>query len=59
MIPCNPADTPYCITQALINSVTGNIDNGLVFCGENAHRIKEIVPVQKLMDSLEKEILEA
>lgn len=59
MIPCNPADTPYCITQALINSVTGNIDNGLVFCGENAHRIKEIVPVQKLMDSLEKEVLEA
>lgn len=59
MIPCNPVDTPYCITQALINSVTGNIDNGLVFCGENAHRIKEIVPVQKLMDSLEKEILEA
>lgn len=59
MIPCNPANTPYCITQALINSVTGNIDNGLVFCGENAHRIKEIVPVQKLMDSLEKEVLEA
>ncbi len=59
MIPCNPADTPYCITQALINSVTGNIDNGLVFCGENTHRIKEIVPVQKLMDSLEKEVLEA
>ncbi|MGL5415239.1 MAG: NAD(P)H-dependent flavin oxidoreductase [Clostridium sp.] len=59
LIPCNPKDTPYCITQALINSVTGDLDNGLIFCGENAHRIKEIVPVQTLMDTLEKEILEA
>lgn len=59
MIPCNPADTPYCITQALINSVTGDMKNGLVFCGENAHKIKEIIPVQKLMDTLEKELLDA
>ena len=59
LTPCDPKTTPYCITKALINSVNGDIDNGLVFCGENVHRIKEIVPVQKLMDSLEKEVLEA
>lgn len=59
LTPCDPKTTPYCITKALINSVNGDIDNGLIFCGENVHRIKEIVPVQKLMDSLEKEVLEA
>lgn len=58
LTPCDPKTTPYCITKALINSVNGDIDNGLIFCGENVHRIKEIVPVQKLMDSLEKEVLE-
>lgn len=59
LTPCDPKTTPYCITKALINSVNGDIDNGLIFCGENVHRIKEIVPVQKLMDSLQKEVLEA
>ena len=59
LTPCDPKTTPYCITKALINSVNGDIDNGLVFCGENVHRIKEIIPVQRLMDSLEKEVLEA
>ena len=32
---CNPSKTPYCITKALINSVSGDIHNGLIFCGEN------------------------
>lgn len=59
MIPCNPADTPYCISQALIDSVEGRANDGLVFCGENAYRLNKIIPVQELMDTLEKEILEA
>ncbi|SHI75421.1 NAD(P)H-dependent flavin oxidoreductase YrpB, nitropropane dioxygenase family [Clostridium intestinale DSM 6191] len=59
LTPCNPATTPYCITEALINSVKGDVDNGLVFCGENAYRLDKIVKVQELMDSLEAEILEA
>lgn len=52
LLPCNPATTPYCITQALINAVKGDIENALVFCGENAHRIKEIVPVKQLIQDL-------
>ena len=28
---CNPKDTPYCITKALINAVEGNIKEGLIF----------------------------
>jgi nitronate monooxygenase len=56
---CNPQTTPYCITKALINAVTGNIDEGLLFCGENAHRVDKIVTVPELMNELEREILEA
>lgn len=49
---CDIKNTPYCITKALINSVKGNIENGLVFCGSNVHKIKEIVPVHNLMQEL-------
>lgn len=46
---CDVRTTPYCITNALINSVKGDISKGLVFCGSNAYRAKEIVPVHDLM----------
>ncbi|MDT8718077.1 nitronate monooxygenase [Clostridium sp. 19966] len=59
LTPCNPADTPYCITKALINAVNGEIDNGLVFCGENAYKCDKIVKVKDLMDELRREIEEA
>src|SRR5690606_38002051 len=37
---CNPMDTPYCITEALIQSAQGNVDEGIVFVGESAAYIK-------------------
>ena len=46
---CNPAVTPYCISQALINAAIGKVDEGLIFCGANVHRIKEIVSVESIM----------
>lgn len=49
---CNVANTPYCITKALINAVKGNIDNSLIFCGSNVDRVKEIVSVHNLMKEL-------
>ena len=49
---CNPAQVPYCITKALINAVKGDVDNGLVFCGANVDRIKEMTTVEKLMKEL-------
>lgn len=49
---CDVKSTPYCITRALINSVKGNIENGLIFCGSNIHRAKEIVSVHDLMKEL-------
>lgn len=56
LIPCNPSNTPYCITEALINAVKGDLDNGLIFCGENVSKIKEITTVKNLMVELENEI---
>ena len=49
---CNIRTTPYCITKALVNSVKGNIDNGLIFCGSNVYRANKIVSVHNLMQEL-------
>ncbi len=49
---CNPKIAPYCISQALINAVKGNVDEGLIFVGSNAYRIDHIVSVKKLMQEL-------
>lgn len=50
--PCNPKNTPYCISKALINAVKGDIDNGLLFTGSNAYKIDKIVTVKELLDEL-------
>jgi len=50
--PCNPPTTPYCITEALINSVSGDVDHGLVFTGANGYRIDKIVHVSALIEEL-------
>jgi NAD(P)H-dependent flavin oxidoreductase YrpB (nitropropane dioxygenase family) len=49
---CNPKDTPYCITKALINAVEGNLKDGLIFCGENVHRLKEMTTVKAIFEEL-------
>lgn len=54
--PCNPATTPYCISQALINSASGHVDQGLIFIGKNGYRIDEIVSVKELIEELGKDI---
>lgn len=56
--PCDPATTPYCISDALIASVEGDVENGLVFVGTNAYRMKEIVTVKELMKELVNEAAE-
>ena len=52
LTPCTPQDTPYCISQALIQAAKGNIGSGLVFVGSNAWRVNEITTVEKLMNTL-------
>ncbi|MGN0495690.1 MAG: NAD(P)H-dependent flavin oxidoreductase [Lachnospiraceae bacterium] len=49
---CNPAEIPYCITDALIRAVEGDTENGLIFCGANVGRITEISTVAKIMNEL-------
>lgn len=52
---CNPKTTPYCISQALIASVQGDIEDGLIFAGSNAYRSSEIVTVNDLITELTNE----
>ncbi len=46
---CQPEETPYCITDALVNAVKGDLDNGLIFCGENAWRAEKMETVHDIM----------
>lgn len=49
---CNPKETPYCITKALINAVEGNLKEGLIFCGENVHRLTKMTTVKEIFEEL-------
>lgn len=53
---CNPAETPYCITHALIEAVKGNWEEGLFFCGSNVGRIDRMMHVAELLDELTSEL---
>ncbi|MCI8384088.1 MAG: nitronate monooxygenase [Clostridia bacterium] len=49
---CDVAHTPYCITNALINAVKGNLEKGLLFCGSNVAKVKEMISVHQLIQEL-------
>ncbi len=42
----------YCILEALENSRLGNIDQGVVFSGQNVFKMKEILSVKEIFQSL-------
>lgn len=46
---CNPKTVPYCITKALTNSAKGKVDEGLIFCGDNAYRATKLEKVADIM----------
>lgn len=50
---CKPDETPYCITDALVNAVKGNTDDGLLFCGANAYRADKLEHVKDIMKEFE------
>ena len=56
---CQQEKTPYCIAQALISAMRGNLERGFAFCGENVFRVNKIVSVRELMESLQREFDEA
>lgn len=49
---CNPAEIPYCITDALIHAAKGETDDALLFCGARAYESKKIETVKDVIDSL-------
>jgi NAD(P)H-dependent flavin oxidoreductase YrpB (nitropropane dioxygenase family) len=54
---CDPSEAKFCIAKALINAADGDIDNAVVLAGSNVTRVKEIVPVKKLIDSIVEEAI--
>lgn len=49
---CKPAEIPYCITDALINAVNGNVTDGLIFCGADAYKSTKIETVKEVVYNL-------
>lgn len=49
---CKAKDANYCIADALINAYQGNLDQGIIFAGENAWRSDGIVSVKDIFDDL-------
>ncbi|MFI3172134.1 MAG: nitronate monooxygenase family protein [Eubacteriales bacterium] len=47
---CNPSEIPYCITEALINTAKGNVEDGLLFCGSEAYKLTKIETVKEVID---------
>ncbi|MDO4942949.1 MAG: nitronate monooxygenase family protein [Lachnospiraceae bacterium] len=50
---CNPANTPYCITEALIHAAKGEIDQGLIFCGAKSYQAEKIETVKEVLNSFQ------
>ena len=55
---CNPKTTQYCISKALINSVNGNTEEGIIFSGSNGYKIDKIKSVKELINELIMEVRE-
>ena len=49
---CKPAEIPYCITKALVAAVQGDVEHGLVFCGQNVGKVKKIENVHEVVEDL-------
>ena len=52
LIPCKPSQVPFCISNALIQSVNGNVDRGLVFIGAGGYELKELKHVKDIIRDL-------
>ena len=56
---CQVDKARYCIAEALVNSYFGDVDHGLIFCGQNAYRVDKIITVKELIHELLSELKEA
>ncbi|MDR1996903.1 MAG: nitronate monooxygenase [Candidatus Margulisbacteria bacterium] len=46
----------YCISDRLLKAMDGDVDNGLVFSGANAWKLKDILPAAEIMQNLVREV---
>ncbi len=53
---CDPKTTPFCITEALVNAVEGNLDESLLFVGSRVYEIDRIQTVQEIIDEVMEEV---
>ena len=56
---CKVKTARYCIALALLNSYFGDVDHGIIFCGQNACRVDKIITVNELIQELLRELKEA
>lgn len=49
---CDPRTAPYCITQALIRAVQGQVEDGLIFCGARVGELNRITTVKEAIREL-------
>ncbi|MGG3562440.1 nitronate monooxygenase [Neobacillus rhizosphaerae] len=49
----------FCTLDSLLTSVSGDVENGLVFAGARVDEIKDILPVQKIIENLTEEFRSA
>ena len=55
LVPCDPPEAPYCISNALIAAVRGDWENGLFFCGANVGDINKISSVKEEIEQIMRE----
>jgi nitronate monooxygenase len=48
----------FCTLDSMFKAMDGDVENGLVFAGSRVHEIKEILPVQEIIDNLMAEYME-
>ncbi len=53
---CKVDKAKYCIADALVKSYFGDVDNGLIFCGQNAYRVNRMTTVKDLFNELVTEL---
>ncbi|MBN2063319.1 MAG: nitronate monooxygenase [Sedimentisphaerales bacterium] len=56
---CDYKNAPYCIAEVLHQASLGNLENAFAFAGSNVYKCHEIVSVEKLMQQLRQEYIQA
>ena len=56
ILSCERDAAGFCVAERLDNSYRGDVNDGLVFCGANVHRIDRIMSVHELISGLMEEV---